>query len=153
MHLMTMKFLGRIKKWFRVKKIYLTNSLYKLIGTRYKVLDITEDLPNTDEIWREFSILFDIWELTNFKKDTLSKNRLEACVRAFIKLKGGDYKCPPDKLQETIEKVYFEKIDLYEDSLMYDNEELPCIAEGAAGDVARNFLLLEYMFKKEIEQA
>lgn len=146
-----MKYIAPIKKWLKIKKISITNKLYKLIGTRVEVNDIVDDLLDIDDIWREVSILLGIWELTKFKDDILSINRLEACVRAFIKLKGGDWKCSHESLLGVIENIYTERIDLYDDSLFTDNGiEIQAI-KGTRGDIAMYFLLIEYLFKKEIE--
>lgn len=153
MLLMIMKFIHPIKRWLKIKKIVLTNWLYKSIGTRVRVEDIVEDLYDIEEVWREFTILLGIWELTKFKKDLLSVNRLEACIRALIRFKNADWKCSVNDFQKVIEGIYFEKVDLYEDTLFTeDNLEIQCIAEGARGDVAKYFLFLEYLFKKEIKQ-
>ena len=103
-----MKLINKLKKsfskWWKRTKIKLTNRLYLLIGTRVKIEDIVEDLPTVGDIWTEFCILMSIWDHTKFKNDTLSMNRLEAFIRAFLKLKGRPWKeITKDSFNSTLE--------------------------------------------------
>ena len=150
---LTKKLKKSLSRWWKKTKIRLTNSLYLLIGTRVKVEDIVEDLPTVGDVWTEFCILMTIWEHTRFKNDKLSMNRLEACVRAFLKFKGRPWKdIPKESFNSTLELIYGECIDLYDDTLYTEKGlELQCVAKGATGDVLTFTLLLEYLFRKEIE--
>lgn len=138
----------RLKTW----KIRIINWIYWAIGTRVTIPGIVEDLEDLRDVWREFSILLETWEVTRFRGDSLSPIRLEACIRAVMKMKGLDWECPSEELQTVIEDWYMEKLDIYEDSLFVGETEIPCIAEGAKGEVSKNFLLLWYLLEKELKQ-